>query len=187
MPRWTLTVNLSVDHRAVDGVHAAAFMQEFETCSKIRSPWCLKRLKRRLIEPRTGCSNQVVLEIYRRMVRIRRFEDRLYQMFLQGLDPAPYINTRVRGDCRKRLYGSAPGGCGLYTHRPVGHAIAKGVPLKVLPPNCGGKPQGVPGKGGQMHLVDSTVGFPPSSAVVGSIFRWRLVQRWDSNYAVWTA
>ena len=28
VPRWTLTASLSVDHRAVDGVHAAAFMQE---------------------------------------------------------------------------------------------------------------------------------------------------------------
>lgn len=28
VPRWTMTASLSVDHRAVDGVHAAAFMQE---------------------------------------------------------------------------------------------------------------------------------------------------------------
>jgi len=31
VPRWMMTANLSVDHRAVDGVHAATFMQELRT------------------------------------------------------------------------------------------------------------------------------------------------------------
>jgi pyruvate dehydrogenase E2 component (dihydrolipoamide acetyltransferase) len=31
VPRWMMTANLSVDHRAVDGVHVATFMQELRT------------------------------------------------------------------------------------------------------------------------------------------------------------
>ncbi len=113
---------------------------------------------------------EVVLEIYRRMVRIRRFEDRLYQMFLQGLVPG----TLHQYQGQEAIAASVCMALRLEdvvfsTHRPVGHAIAKGVPLEGIAAELWGKATGCAGgKGGQMHLVDSTVGFPPSSAVVGS-------------------
>ena len=113
---------------------------------------------------------EVVLEIYRRMVRIRRFEDRLYQMFLQGLVPGTLHQYQgqeaiAAGVC----IALRPEDVVFSTHRPVGHAIAKGVPLGGIAAELWGKATGCAGgKGGQMHLVDSSVGFPPSSAVVGS-------------------
>ena len=113
---------------------------------------------------------EVVLEIYRRMVRIRQFEDRLYQMFLQGLVPGTLHQYQgqeaiAAGVC----VALRPEDVVFSTHRPVGHAIAKGVPLGGIAAEQWGKATGCAGgKGGQMHLVDSAVGFPPSSAVVGS-------------------
>lgn len=113
---------------------------------------------------------EIVLEIYRRMVRIRQFEDRLYQMFLQGLVPGTLHQYQgqeaiAAGVC----VALRPEDVVFSTHRPVGHAIAKGVPLGGIAAEQWGKTTGCAGgKGGQMHLVDSAVGFPPSSAVVGS-------------------
>lgn len=113
---------------------------------------------------------EVVLEIYRRMVRIRQFEDRLYQMFLQGLVPGTLHQYQgqeaiAAGVC----IALRPEDVVFSTHRPVGHAIAKGVPLVGIAAELWGKATGCAGgKGGQMHLVDPSVGFPPSSAVVGS-------------------
>jgi TPP-dependent pyruvate/acetoin dehydrogenase alpha subunit len=55
------------------------------------------------------------------------------------------------------------------THRPVGHAIAKGVSVESIAGELWGKATGcVSGKGGQMHLADVSVGFLPSNAIVGA-------------------
>lgn len=39
VPRWVMTANLSVDHRAIDGSHAAAFMHELRTL--LENPYSL--------------------------------------------------------------------------------------------------------------------------------------------------
>lgn len=113
---------------------------------------------------------EMALDMYRRMARIRRFEDRLYSLFLQGLLPGTLHQYQGQeavavGVCaalrRDDLIFS--------THRPVGHAVAKGVPLRVIAAELWGKRTGCAGgKGGQMHLVDASVGMPPSNAIVGA-------------------
>jgi TPP-dependent pyruvate/acetoin dehydrogenase alpha subunit len=115
-------------------------------------------------------SKEELLELYRTMVLIRVFEDRLYQLFLQGLLPGTLHQYQGQE-------AVAAGVCALLriddvvfsTHRPVGHAIAKGVPLEAIAGELWGKATGcVAGKGGQMHLADVSVGFMPSNAVVGA-------------------
>ena len=122
------------------------------------------------MNPELTLDLDIILEIYRRMVRIRQFEDRLYQMFLQGLVPGTLHQYQgqeaiASGVC----VALRPDDVVFSTHRPVGHAIAKGVPLPGIAAELWGKATGCAGgKGGQMHMVDAAVGFPPSSAVVGS-------------------
>jgi len=122
------------------------------------------------LNPELTLDLDIILEIYRRMVRIRQFEDRLYQMFLQGLVPGTLHQYQgqeaiASGVC----VALRPDDVVFSTHRPVGHAIAKGVPLPGIAAELWGKATGCAGgKGGQMHMVDAAVGFPPSSAVVGS-------------------
>ena len=122
------------------------------------------------MNPEPTLDLDIVLELYRRMVRIRQFEDRLYQMFLQGLVPGTLHQYQgqeaiASGVC----VALRPDDVVFSTHRPVGHAIAKGVPLPGIAAELWGKATGCAGgKGGQMHMVDAAVGFPPSSAVVGS-------------------
>lgn len=115
-------------------------------------------------------SRELAMEMFRRMALIRQFEDRLYQMFLQGLVPGTLHQYQgqeaiAAGVC-----------CALRkedmifsTHRPVGHAIAKGVSLERIAAEIWGKATGCAGgKGGQMHLGDREVSMPPSNAIVGA-------------------
>jgi len=122
------------------------------------------------LNPELTLDLDIVLEIYRRMVRIRQFEDRLYQMFLQGLVPGTLHQYQGQEAIAAGVCVALRSDDVVFsTHRPVGHAIAKGVPLPGIAAELWGKATGCAGgKGGQMHMVDVTVGFPPSSAVVGS-------------------
>ena len=111
-----------------------------------------------------------LLEMFRRMVVIRRFEDHLYELFLQGMVPGTLHQYQgqeavAAGVCMALRQDDVV----FSTHRPVGHAIAKGVSLEAIAGELWGKATGCAGgKGGQMHLVDPSVGFMPSNAVVGS-------------------
>src|SRR5919201_4628278 len=111
-----------------------------------------------------------LLDLYRRMVLIRRYEDHLYRLFLQGQVPgtlhqcqgqeavAVGVCTALRAD---DLIFS--------THRPVGHLLAKGASLRAITAEIWGKAAGCAGgKGGQMHLQAPAVGAMPSNAIVGA-------------------
>jgi acetoin:2,6-dichlorophenolindophenol oxidoreductase subunit alpha len=104
------------------------------------------------------------------MTLIRRYEEHLYRLFLQGLVPgtlhqcqgqeavAVGVCTTLRAD--DLIYS---------THRPVGHLIAKGASLDAMTAEIWGKATGcVGGKGGQMHLADFSVGAMVSNAIVGA-------------------
>ncbi|MEW5815208.1 MAG: thiamine pyrophosphate-dependent dehydrogenase E1 component subunit alpha, partial [Spirochaetota bacterium] len=54
------------------------------------------------------------------------------------------------------------------THRPHGHAIAKGIPLREIAAELYGKSTGCcQGKGGSMHVGDLSRGMLPAIAIVG--------------------
>ena len=110
------------------------------------------------------------LEMFRRMVLIRSFEDRLYQLFLQGLVPGTLHQYQGQEAIAVGVCSALRGGDLIFsTHRPVGHAIAKGVPINAIAAELWGKATGCAGgRGGQMHLVDASVGMAPSNAIVGA-------------------
>ena len=110
----------------------------------------------------------VLLEMYETMVRIRKFEDRVYYLFLEGSMPGTihlYIGQEAvaAGACanltREDVITS--------THRPHGHAIAKGVSIRSLMAELFAKQTGCcKGKGGSMHVGDISVGAIPAIAIV---------------------
>jgi pyruvate dehydrogenase E1 component alpha subunit len=115
-------------------------------------------------------SGDELVAAFATMVLIRRYEEHLYHLFLQGLVPgtlhqcqgqeavAVGVCTALRRD--DLIYS---------THRPVGHLIAKGASLDRLTAEIWGKATGcVGGKGGQMHLADISVGAMVSNAIVGA-------------------
>jgi pyruvate dehydrogenase E1 component alpha subunit len=108
-------------------------------------------------------------DLYRRMLTIRRFEERCNYLFMQGKIPSTlhlYIGQEA----------VAVGVCShlsaedyvTSTHRPHGHALAKGVTPRAIMAELYAKRTGCcKGKGGSMHVGDMSVGMIPAIAIVG--------------------
>lgn len=111
-----------------------------------------------------------LLKMYQLMITIRRFEDRLYQLFLQGLVPGTLHQYQGQEAVAVGVCSTLRQDDIIFsTHRPVGHGIAKGMSLKSIAAEIMGKADGCAGgKGGQMHLTDVSVGMMPSNAIVGA-------------------
>ena len=111
-----------------------------------------------------------LLALYRTMLLIRRFEERCNTLFMQGKIPSTlhlYIGQEAvaTGVCAHLR----PTDYLLSTHRPHGHALAKGVAPRAIMAELYAKVTGCcQGKGGSMHVGDMDVGMPPAIATVGS-------------------
>jgi pyruvate dehydrogenase E1 component alpha subunit len=109
------------------------------------------------------------LEAYRRMLRIRKFEEEGTRLFKAGEIPGAYHasvgqEAAIVGACMALRDSDAMTG----THRSHGHPIGKGADLKGLMAELMGKETGVcRGRGGSMHLADAAVGIIGESAIVG--------------------
>lgn len=109
------------------------------------------------------------INLYKTMLLIRRTEERLKDIFAQGLIPG-FIHLSIGQE------GVAAGVCLnlrkddyiLSTHRGHGHALAKGIELKSLMTELFGKTGGCcGGRSGSMHLADREVGIMGSNGIVG--------------------
>ena len=116
-----------------------------------------------------GIPDDLLIEMYRKMLRIRHFEDRVYYLFLQGIMPGTIhlcqgqeaVAVGVCANLRKDDVITS-------THRPHGHCIAKGISTKSMMAELFGKSTGCcRGKGGSMHMGDMVVGAIPAIAIVG--------------------
>jgi pyruvate dehydrogenase E1 component alpha subunit len=109
------------------------------------------------------------IEAYRRMLRIRRFEEEGSRLFKMGEIPGAYHASigqegAIVGACMALRDDDAMTG----THRSHGHPIGKGANLRALMAELMGKETGIcKGRGGSMHLADSSVGIIGESAIVG--------------------
>ncbi|WP_199775333.1 thiamine pyrophosphate-dependent dehydrogenase E1 component subunit alpha [Arthrobacter sp. PGP41] len=115
-------------------------------------------------------SSQNLLEMQRRMLRIRRFDERASRMVKRGQIPGTVHTSigqeaQVVGACMALGDGDYMSG----NHRSHGHPIGKGSPLGPLMAELVGKATGVcQGKGGSLHLADFAVGSLGESGIVGS-------------------
>ena len=114
-------------------------------------------------------SREDLLRMYRQMQRIRQFEEKVNQLFLEGRMPGTlhlYVGQEACavGVCE----ALGPGDWITSTHRPHGHAIAKGVSLRSMMAELFGKTTGCSGGyGGSMHMGDPEVGALTAIAIVG--------------------
>lgn len=117
-----------------------------------------------------GLERSVLSEMFRRMLRIRQYEDAVNFLFLQG----KLAGTIHQCQGQEAV---AVGSCiGLNdddyittTHRPAGHCIAKGMTVHSMMAEMFGKVEGCcQGKGGSMHLGDMDKGVIPAIAIVGA-------------------
>jgi pyruvate dehydrogenase E1 component alpha subunit len=118
-----------------------------------------------------GLSAEDLVEMLRRMWRIRRFDEAALRMVRKGVG--------IRGATHISIGQEAAevGPCAALRaddymvgyHRSHGHPIAKGAALGPLMAELMGKRTGVcKGKGGSMHLADFSVGSLGETAIVGS-------------------
>jgi len=111
-----------------------------------------------------------LIEMYRKMLEIRYFEEKVYELYGKNLVPGTIhlyagqeaVAVGVCANLRKNDYITS-------THRGHGHCIAKGADLKrVMAEILGRKTGYCKGKGGSMHIADFNVGMLGATAVVGA-------------------
>lgn len=120
--------------------------------------------------PLTQPTLELQLEMYRRMIRIRTFEERISELFRSGEMPG-FLHISSGQEA------TAVGACMALnvddwissTHRGHGHCIAKGVDVRAMMAELFGKRTGAcKGKGGSMHIADLEVGMLGANGIVGA-------------------
>lgn len=115
-------------------------------------------------------TQESLLDIYRMMLLIRRFEERAMQYFLNG---------QIRGSLHPCIGQEATSVGAVFalrqddyllcTYRGHGHALAKGLDPKEAMAELLGKRTGCnKGKGSSMHFTDPRVGLLGENAIVGA-------------------
>jgi len=114
--------------------------------------------------------SQQLLEMYRKMVTIRRFDQRAVEEFQASNIPGG-VHTYIGQEA------VAVGVCAalrrddriVSTHRGHGHTIAKGADIKLMMAELFGRSNGYcHGKGGSMHIADFSVGMLGANGIVGA-------------------
>jgi TPP-dependent pyruvate/acetoin dehydrogenase alpha subunit len=111
-----------------------------------------------------------VVGMFRTMFEIREFEEKIRFLFLEGKMPGTVHQYIGMESCAVGVC-SALGENDVIasTHRPHGHAIARGIPMKEIAAELYGKTTGCcRGKGGSMHIGDLSKGMLPAIAIVGA-------------------
>ena len=114
-------------------------------------------------------SRDKLRELYREMLLIRRFEEKVEERFRAG-DLAGFLHVAIGQEAvavgvmaamaEKDVFAS--------THRAHAHALARGMHPNALMAELYGKTEGCShGYGGSMHLYDVEIGFLGANAVVG--------------------
>ncbi|WP_323745743.1 thiamine pyrophosphate-dependent dehydrogenase E1 component subunit alpha, partial [Clostridium botulinum] len=111
-----------------------------------------------------------IVEMYKTMLKIRKFEQVAMNIFAEGKIPGfvhlyigeEAVATGVCANLKDSDYITS-------THRGHGHILAKGGDLKFMMAELFGKATGYcKGKGGSMHIADATKGILGANGIVGA-------------------
>jgi len=115
-------------------------------------------------------SKETLLGMYRKMLTIRRFEERASELYAAGRMPG-FVHLYIGEEA------VATGVCASLTdkdfitstHRGHGHVIAKGGKTDLMMAELYGKVTGYcKGKGGSMHIADVDLGILGANGIVGA-------------------
>ena len=120
-------------------------------------------------EPKFRLTHDELLEFYRQMLRIRRFEEKCAEL---------YQAEKIRGFLHLAIGEEAIAAAIMRvlrtddaivsTYREHGHALARGIPMRAIMAEMFGKAAGCSGgRGGSMHLFDRATRFYGGNAIVG--------------------
>ncbi len=113
-------------------------------------------------------TSEFLLSLYRRMLLIRQFEERVKYLFLEGVMPGTIHQYQGQEAIAVGVCSALePNDIITSTHRPHGHALARGLTPESLMHELFGKATGCcGGKGGSMHVGDLDKGMVPAIAIV---------------------
>ena len=115
-------------------------------------------------------SKELMLSLYRTMVRLRQFESKLQEIYRSGVMPGfihlyigeEAVATGVCAHLRRDDYVTS-------THRGHGHALAKGIPMGEVFAEVWGQTRGSNGgRGGSMHIYSPAWGFLGTNGIVAA-------------------
>ena len=125
-----------------------------------------------------------VLHIYKKMVQIRKFEEKLYLLFLKGTMPGSMRQYNGQeavavGVCENLKIDDYI----TSTHRGHGHCIAKGADINAIMAEMFAKKTGSnKGMGGSMHIADFSVGMLGANGIVGAGIPHAAGAAWTCKY-----
>jgi len=112
---------------------------------------------------------EVLLDLHRRMVRIRLFEEEAGKLMEGGRMPG-FLHLYVGQEAVAAgvMTTLRPDDVITSTHRGHGHAVAKGADLRYMYAELFGKTTGYcKGRGGSMHINDLSIGMLGANGIVG--------------------
>jgi pyruvate dehydrogenase E1 component alpha subunit len=122
-----------------------------------------------MARPAEALSDERLHELFREMLLIRRFEEKVEERFRAGELPG-FLHVAIGQEAVAAGVCSAlePDDVIASTHRAHGHTIAKGTHVNAVMAELYGKKEGCSGGyGGSMHLYDLSKGNLGANAVVG--------------------
>jgi TPP-dependent pyruvate/acetoin dehydrogenase alpha subunit len=122
------------------------------------------------------------LALYTTMARLRAFEKRVHDLFLQNLvKGTTHLGTGQEAIAAGVAAAQRPGDYTFVTYRGHNHVLARGTPMTPVMAELLGRENGLMhGKGGSMHLLDVSRGVLGSYAIIGA-------QLVIANGAAWSA
>jgi len=114
--------------------------------------------------------NKDLINLYRSSLRIRLVEETIAEKYDEKKMRCP-THLSIGQEAVSAAYSSnvLKSDFAISTHRAHAHYLAKGGSLKAMIAEIYGKSSGcAKGKGGSMHLIDRSVNFMGSSAIVGN-------------------
>jgi pyruvate/2-oxoglutarate/acetoin dehydrogenase E1 component/TPP-dependent pyruvate/acetoin dehydrogenase alpha subunit len=114
---------------------------------------------------------ELKIEMLRRMILIREFEQRLGREFAQGTIPSEALHLSIGQEACAvgACFALQKGDTMSTTHRGHGHMIAMGADLRRMAAEIFGKATGLcRGLGGPMHVSDASLGALGANGIVGA-------------------
>jgi pyruvate dehydrogenase E1 component alpha subunit len=124
------------------------------------------------------------LALYEQMVRLRYFEKRAHDLFLQNLVKGT-SHLALGQEAIAAAFGVAmrPDDYTFATYRGHAHTLARGVPMTPVMAELLGRENGLmAGKGGSMHLTSVEHGVMGSYAIVGAHLPIACGAAWSAQY-----
>ena len=127
-------------------------------------------------------ADETALDLYRKMIEIRLFEQRAYDLFLQNLvKGTSHLGIGQEAVAAGVSAAMTDGDYTFVTYRGHAHVLARGTPMTPVLAELLGRENGLMhGKGGSMHLLDVSRGVLGAYAIVGA-------QLVIANGAAWSA